>query len=530
MTGPKVKARALPTCLAIYLVARTTHAWATPSADASEAAVLSKARTLQGQGQLDEALQLLKQAQAAEPNSEQVVLALASAYMKKRNPTWALRALARHLEEHEQSCLVRFALAWLYIQQAQKPQARQLLDQPGCTSPPEVVARRRIYTAYLDALDERRARASELIDDARSSPALFEEDQALLEHVAATTQPERVTWATGLVNVSNGWTSHGLAGSPVDQAARESAGTAITVLDARLRVMALNTGKIRPLVEGQFRAQQLWSSETSDLSFRTGTARAGLLLGSEAPRIVAAVAYDGTQTQGGDRYSDGPLWFSEARRAEVELELPGSVFIVSGVGQRNFREVGRTRGEIDGTIGWAAQQPRGLRFLGGLSARYHNAKNAAFDLAGLTAVSQVRVTLPKDFEAGTTLSVSLDNYYRSEGYFVSDAPSTRRDAQWRAVAALYTPPLIGLLRLATRYELSMRRSSATAYEYTDHRVLAALEWRIDSDQLGRDIIAARGRATADYGNLGGADGASGTQLRELMRQEENQRKNSTCSK
>lgn len=520
----------VPLLLALYLAAGKTHASANPPSNPLETEVLSKAKALQDQGKLDESLQLLKRAQAASPTSEQLVLALAGAYTKKQNHSWALRALSRYLEETEQSCPVRFALAWLHLQQARKDQARQLLDQSGCTSPPEIVARRKIYTAYLEMLDERRARANELIDEARSSPALFEEDQALLEHVANTTQPGRVAWATGLVDFSNGWTSHGLAGSPVDQVARKSSGTAISVLDARLRVMALNTGKIRPLVEGQFRAQQLWSNETSDLSFRTGTARAGLLLGSEAPRLVAAVAFDGTQTQGGDRYSDGPLWFSEARRAEVELELPGAVFIVSGVGQRSFREIGRTRDEVDGTIGWAAQRPDRLRFLGGLSARYHNARNAAFDLAGFTAVSQVRVTLPRDFEAGTTLSVSLDNYYRSEGYFVTDALSTRRDAQWRAIAALYTPPLIGLLRLAARYELSIRRSSATAYEYTDHRVLAALEWRIDSDQLGRNLIAPHGRTSADYGNLGGAAGATSTQLRDLMRQEENQRRNSTCSK
>jgi hypothetical protein len=222
------------------------------------------------------------------------------------------------------------------------------------------------------------------------------------------------------------------------------------------------------------------------------------------------------------------MWFSEAQRGEFELELPGALFLMSGVGHRNFREIGRTRTEIDGTIGWAAQQPRRLRFLGGVSARYHDAKNDAFDLVGVTIVSQTRFTLPRDFEAGATLSVSLDDYHRSEGYFVADAPSTRRDAQWRAIAALYSPHLIEQVRLVARYELTTRRSSAAAYEYTDHRLLVAFEWRVDSDQLGRTVVTSHGRAAADYGSIGGSGDASSTQLRELMRQEENQRRSSTC--
>jgi hypothetical protein len=516
--------------LAILCMAASSDiAWSAPArSDAAD--VLSQARELEQHGRQDSALELLKAANLAEPANPQLVLALAQAYVKSRNNPWALRVLSRYLEEHEQACNVRITLAWLQIQQGEKRQSRQLLDQSGCASPPEILARRQLYTAYLDLLEERRERATELVESARSSPVLFEEDQALLAHLTAATQPERLATVTGLVDFANGWTSHGLAGSPVDQTAQRSSGTAITIFDARLRLMAKNTGSVRPLAEGQFRAQQLWSDETSDLSFRTGTGRAGVLLGRSTPQLLMLAVVDGTQTQGGDRYAAGPMWFSEAQRGELELELPGSVYLMTGAGHRSFREIGRTRTELDGTVGWAAQQSRRLRFLGGISARYHDAKNEAFDLVGVTAVSQARFSLPKDFEAGVTASVSVDDYHRSEGYFVSNAPSTRRDAQWRAIFALYTPQFLAKMRLVARYELTARRSSASAYEYTDHRLLAALEWRIDSDQLGRSVVSTADRAAADYGLLGASGGSSSLQLRELMRQEENQRRSSTCLK
>jgi hypothetical protein len=527
-TLPTTKTRSLLRFVLIAALLSSSTVVAAALAPARPVAdVIKDAAHLQAQGRNDAALELLKLSHSASPDNGLVVTALAQAYIRMKNPVWAIRVLTRYLEEHENDCVARLLLAWVQLQQGGTHQSRQLLDQAGCSSPPEVLARRQLLIAFLDLLEDRRERASEFTERARSSSAIFEEDQALLAHLTAATVPERIPSATGLVDLANGWTSNGLAGSPVDQISRKSSGTAITILDARLRLMMMNFGRVRPLVEGQLRTQQLWSDSTSDLSFRTGTGRAGVLLGRDTPRLLALVAVDTTQTQGGDRYSPGPLWFSESERGELELELPGSLFIMAGGGHRSFREIARTRTEIDTTIGWAAQQANGLRFLGGISGRYHAANNDAYDLLGLTAVSQARFALPRDFEAGATVSVSVDSFLHSDGYFFPPDTSTRRDVQWRAITALYTPRF-AQVRLVARYELTSRASSASAYEFTDHRGLVSLEWRIDSDTFGHATIPAKGRAVVDYGALGRQKDSSSSQLRELMRQEETQRRGSSC--
>ncbi|HMA96470.1 MAG TPA: hypothetical protein VKP30_27480, partial [Polyangiaceae bacterium] len=58
--------------------------------------------------------------------------------------------------------------------------------------------------------------------------------------------------------------------------------------------------------------------------------------------------------------------------------------------------------------------------------------------------------------------------------------------------------------------------------------LAALEWSIDSERLTRKRVAEQGRGSIDYGTLGSTGGASSAQLRELMRQQETQRRGSSC--
>ncbi|HMA92430.1 MAG TPA: hypothetical protein VKP30_07075, partial [Polyangiaceae bacterium] len=480
--------------------------WATWAfAQVESAPAETTARLIQGASRLhaeqkdDAALELLKAGVAHSPEDETLVMALAKAYMRKGNTAWATRVLSRYIEEHALACNPRMLLIWIQMRQGLIRPARELLDGPGCGSPPEVKARWHLIAAYLDLLEKKQVPATEHLEVARNSPALFEEDEALLAYLGGETEPERTARVTGLANLALGWTSHGLAGSPIDQAARKSSGTPIGIIDARLRWMLLNAGTVRPLLEGQLRAQQLWSGETSALSFRTITGRAGFQLRRELPRVTWLAVFDGTQIQGGDRYAAGPIWFSEGKRGEFELELPHSVLLMIGGGHRAFRDLARSRAEFDATLGWAAQWGAQTRFLGGLSGRYHDAKNQAYDLGGFTAVSQLRRYLPHDFELGATLAVAVDNHFRSGGYFSS--LSTRRDVQWQGTGALYLPP-IAQLRFLARYELTARRSSVDAYEFTDHRFLAALEWSIDSERLTRKTVAEQGRGTIDYGTLG----------------------------
>lgn len=487
--------------------------------------VRKDAQRLRAEGDEGAALEALKAGYAKSPGDEALVMALADAYQRRGNTAWAVRVLSRYLDEHALACNPRLFLVWIHARQGLTRPARQLLMEPGCSSPPELAARWHLLAAYLDFLEEHREATIEHTEMARKSSVLFEQDTALLAYLTAVTQPERTPTFTGLVNLMTGWTSQGLAGSPTDSVTRQNSATALSIADARLRWTLLNAGTIRPLLEGQLRAQQLWATQTSDLSFRTLTGRVGVQLRRELPRLTGLAVFDGTQIQGGDRYATGPIWFSEARRGEFELELPHSTFLMVGGGHRLFRESGRSRAELDATLGWAIPVGTKARFLGALSGRYHAANSQAYDLAGFTVISQFRHVLPKDFELGVTLSAAVDSYYNSQNYF--SMRSTRRDVQWRGVGAVYSPEL-GQLRLVGKYEMSARRSSAEAYEFTDHRLLVAIEWQIDSDRLARTTTSDEQDVSRDYRELGAGGGSSSLQLRELMRQEETQRRGSSC--
>lgn len=289
--------------VAVAVLSGTGPAWGN--------AVLEQAAALRARGDTDAELSLLKEAISREPSNGELVVALAQAYQRSNNSSWAMRTLSRYLEEQGPACPVTLALAYLKLTRAELSEARQLLDQSGCTVPPEVFARRKLLSAYISVLEERLERARALLDEVRQSPRIFEEDEALLAHLTRATTPERLPRVNGAVNLEAGWTSQGLAGSPVDQTTRENSGTAITVLGARLEVMPKQTGNLRPLVEGHVQANQLWSDQASELSFRTGTGRVGVLLGRELPRVKVLGAFDVTQTEGGDQYEDGPEWYAE---------------------------------------------------------------------------------------------------------------------------------------------------------------------------------------------------------------------------
>ncbi len=509
-------------CLMVVAVlSGTVSAWGSP--------VLEQAGVLRERGDAEAELSLLKDAVSRDPSHAELVIALAQAYLRADNSSWAMRALSRYLDEHGPSCAVTLALAHLKIVRAEVREAQQLLDQSGCTAPPEVLARRQLLSAYVALLEERFDRTRAFLEEVRSSPRIFEEDESLLRYLTEATTPERSPRFKGAVNLEGGWTSQGLAGSPVDQTTRESSGTVMTVLGARLEVMLKQTGSIRPLVEGRVQAQELWSEQTADLSFRTGTGRLGVLLGRELPQLKVLGVLDATQTQGGDRYQDGPQWYAEGRRAELELEFSKYLFVMAGGGGRDFRDTSRTRTEIDGLVGWSLQHPSGTQSLSGVAARFHDARSDVHDLVGVSVMSQLRFGLGREFYGKVGQTVSLDDYFHSSDATPEAAVGSRRDLTWHATASVETPRWSSV-QPALKYELTARRSSIQAYDYTDHRWLLTLAYSFDSDHLGQTLVESRGRAALEYQGLEGSEASSSQQLRELLRNEEQQRRSSTCQR
>lgn len=473
-------------------------------------------------------LEHLKSVQQSQTADEEVAILLAQAYERRGNHIWAQRTLSRYLEDNPKACNPRLLLAWSKLEQGMVHQARRLLDEAACSAPTEVYARYQLVSAQLALLEARPKRAMELVESARRAPRIYEEDLPLLLYLMRTTAPNHLPTATGKLAFASGWTSNGLASSPTDTGSEGGTSSPLSLVDAQLRLYPMTLGTLRPLLAGHLRAHQLWAAEASDYSFRTAGLQTGVMLLHPAALLTALVTTDATQIQKGDRYDEGPLWFSESRRLQVELERPGALLLAVGGGRRDFREAGRSRNEFDASVGWF-QTHKSWAFVNGASARYYDAKKDAYDQHGMTFVSQLRVELPAHLAISQSVGIAADSYDLSSGYFVPASNRERRDIQWQTKTAITSPSLYAV-RLAAKYELTMRRSSIESFDFTDHRLLLGVDWSYDSDRWGRTTVGKRGRAAAEYVLLSRGTGTEANQLRELMRQDETQRQSSTCSK
>ncbi|MBN2192713.1 MAG: tetratricopeptide repeat protein [Polyangiaceae bacterium] len=496
--------------------------------DDREAQALAVAAEARARADPKTAIATLKEAWDELPHSEAIVLALAGAYLADQNPTWAVRVLSEHLDYHEDACNPRFLLAWIHIRSGMPELAHELLDGGGCDEPPEIRARGKLVRAYLAHLEAHDEAAREHLRKARRSRRIFAEDRAYLAELTRELDPPRASpVATGRTELGLGWTSNGLAGSPVDAGAANTVGSPLTLAGANLRVLARGPLVARPVLEGQLRIQELWAREAQKLSFGTGSARAGLLLGQGSPEVLLALSTEATLLAGNDQYEPGPLWFTEAQRGEIELGLGDAFAIFAGGGRRRFREIGRTRTEGELSLGWGTVGPLGIRAIGGSSIRVHDARNDAYDLAGASLVVQLWLPLRAGFEANVTAGANADLYHQSREYFGGAGGSNRRDLQLRFGAGAWSPRRHPV-RVGLTLERTSRSSSAEVYDYVDWRGLLRLEWRFDSDTLGRRTIEGRRRARFDYGTFasGGKDDLG--EVRELMRQDEAAQSGASC--
>ncbi|MBN2193435.1 MAG: tetratricopeptide repeat protein [Polyangiaceae bacterium] len=517
----------------LSFVIATASSLGVPSAAAAlpgdaETRALTRATEARARGDLDGAIATLKKAWDDLPHSEAVVLALAQAYLADDNPTWAARVLSEHLDYHEDACNARFLLAWIHVKGGMTNLAHELLDGKACDAPPEIRARGELLRAHLAHVEDRDAEARGQLGKVRRSSRIYEEDRVFLKELTREVDPPRThPVASAHAEFGFGWTSNGLAGSPVDIADPETADSALTLVNLGIRLTAPSPAVAQPVLEGQLRAQQLWANDARDLSFGTGALRAGVLLGQDTQQALVAFSTEATSLAGGDRYDEGPLWFSEAQRGEIELGVGNAFVLFAGGGRRRFRDIGRTRTEGDLAVGWLATGPQGLLAIGGSSIRGHDGENDAYDLLGASAVTQAFLPVWRGVELSAMIASNIDVYPRSEGYFAGSAGSARRDLQLRLGGGAWSPRRYPL-RVGLTFESASRASSAEAYDYVDNRWLVRLEWRTNSHTLGRRAIGRTGRTPFDYGTFAAGSNAELGEVRELMRQDDAAQRGASC--
>jgi len=172
-----------------------------------------------------------------------------------------------------------------------------------------------------------------------------------------------------------------------------------------------------------------------------------------------------------------------------------------------------------------------LHLMPGVSSRFYDAHNAAYDSVGATGLARLNIAMPGGWELRETFSLSGDRYPNSAGYFRGSRGRDRRDTLVRTGAELWTPSFLSGLRAGLEYEYTSRDSTADAYSFHDHRSLLHLVWRYDSDQLAVSVVPRENRVPMNHGvaEVEEEDGSK-MEIRELMRQDEAVQRSSSCLK
>lgn len=506
------------------------HAFTAQGQERAPDEVIRHTRELVSSGRVKPALAVLKQAASRWPADEFVRTELATAYLADRNQFWALNVLRDFESSHPPACSARAWMVVIHIQQANLDLAEEVLDRQGCRALPQDRARERLLRSRIAELraDDQQARLE--LQQARRESSLYQEDSSLLQDSDKRLFPGRLPWGSWRIDMGLGWTSNGLAGSPVDRASLpDSPGSAVVSLDSRARFLWPEAGAVRPALEASFRTLQLAADKAHDLSYIAPGIRPGILLGAGYPRLLLAGSFDAVRLAAVDRYAQAPVWFAEGHRAEYELEATESLIAFGGAGRRFFREQGRTRWEVDQGLALGVRPGGPVRALIGASGRWNGAQNEAYDSMATSAIAQVQIGLPARLEGRVNGTWSYELFPRSKGYFRGAEDENRVDHLVRLKAGSWSPPWNGV-RLGLDYEYAVRSSTADAYTYTDHRLLAHVVWTTDTDRIGTNTIGPAARTPLEHGGSGLTGVSDDLRIRDLMRQDEAVKQGSSCLK
>lgn len=466
-------------------------------------------------GEPREAIRLLK---AVAPRTPEATLLLARAYLDDGNDFWALRTL---LERPGDPAAGLWA-AFVHLQQGALDDAETILRDAELPEGSALAARRELLLALLASSREEPAEARRNLEHAATAAEMYPEDLKALRRLRTAVDPGHRPALSGRLELVTGFTSNGMAGSPVDPAKQEEGeASGVGQLGASLRFSPDLHTRIRPGVELELRSLGLSREEARELSYLQLSARPGLSLGP----WFAGYRFELLGIAGEDRYSDGPHVFSHAHRGEVEALFAGTgLTAFAGAGRRIFRERARERTEADGGLGLGFRPLAGVDALAALTVRWHEARAPQWNLRGGSALLSADVSLSESLSLRAGLVLSRDEYPDSRGAFADGAP-VREDTLVRPSATAWLAAADGL-RVGVGYEPSWRWSTVDGYAYADHRVLVRALWTFTAEPGDPAASAPAAHVPLAWG-LEAGEGLQ-ERISELLRQDEAIRRGSSC--
>jgi hypothetical protein len=285
---------------------------------------------------------------------------------------------------------------------------------------------------------------------------------------------------------------------------------------------------VRPALDLELDGELLADSEARDLSSLSAALRLGILATRGERRLLAA-------------YRGETLWldqpdsrYADAHRAELELESAGGWVAALGGGRRSYRDERRTRWEGDLGLAVPLRLAASVPLAVGVTGRAADAESPAWDQRGATAAAAVRLGLGRGFAARVAVTASWDDYPHSggfEGLLAFGTTERRRDLLGRVAVAATGPAWRGARPLV---EVRVTRRDSTAddlpgfdFDSTETRVTLRVQWRFAADPWAPRAAAAVDHVPLDWG-LGSGDGGEQERILDLLRQDEELRRGSSC--
>jgi hypothetical protein len=409
---------------------------------------------------------------AADPEAREATLLLAAAYLAEENVAWAVRVLDGWRAAHPDDDEARTLLAWAHVELGTPDAAAPALDG-ACPQPGPLRARANLLRALVaHAANDAPARR-DAYRAARGAPTAWPGDRDAIATLGRVLDPERLDDVAWTVDVGVGYATNARLGAPADPAKGSDASSALLQTNLFARAAPdLGWGPVRPAGEAQVRALKFLAAGAREQSYLNLTGRLGIMLDWGVPRLTLGYRPDFLLLATGDRYGDSPVWYAGGHRGELELELAPWMLVLAGGGTRTFRELGRSRYEVDAAL--AGQAPLGsrVRLSWALLGRWYGALDPVYDQRGANALVSTSTRVWRDASVRAGVMTAFDDYPRSGTWF---GPEPRRDLFVRGTLGAWSPSLLGL-RAGVTYELSHRTSTADAWTFSDHRVTLTLRW------------------------------------------------------
>lgn len=272
----------------------------------------------------------------------------------------------------------------------------------------------------------------------------------------------------------------------------------------------------------------LAKEEYRELSSLTLAARPGLVAKLGGARVLGAFRWEILHLD------QSPSRYSEARRAELEVEWAKGGLFFGGAGRREYRDVRRTRDEWDAGFGGPLRVLPGASAVFGATVRGASARSPAYDLLGASLALAATVPLGRMASARLSGSFSWDDYPHSggaEGLLVFGTKDRRRDLTGRVTLGLWLRLAHGL-KAGVEGQVARRDSTADDlpgfdFDYTEARGRLLLRFELGADRSAPEAVRIPGHVPLEWGL--GRDGDVGTErIIDLLRQDEELRRGSSC--